>query len=88
MVEIGVAVAEFLADTLDEGTDIRAVPLCSVPSDEILAMDEIIDFAITDVLAGLFGEKRQDLELRQGKIAFFGIVNGMCVNGKRRAIDG
>src|SRR5271170_3606563 len=71
VVEMGVAVAELLADTLDEGADIGAVPLCSVPGDEILAVDEIIDLAVADVLPRFFGEKRQDLEFRQGKIDGF-----------------
>src|SRR5271170_2679767 len=79
VVEIGVGVAEFLADTLDEGTDIGAVPLCPMTGDEVLAVHEIIDLAIADVLPCLLGEKRQNLELGQGQFD--------RVPGPQRAID-
>ena len=68
MVEIGIAVAELLADTLDEGTDIGAVPLCPVTGDEVLAVHEIIDLAIANVLPGVLGEQRQDPEFGQGQV--------------------
>src|SRR5271167_2333726 len=79
VVEIRVAVAELLADTLDEGTDIGAVPLCPMAGDEILAVYEIIDLAIADVLPCFLGETRQDLELGQGQLD--------RVPGPQRAID-
>src|SRR5262249_1441052 len=52
MVETGVDIAELLADTFDEGAHIGAIPFRSVPGDEILAVDEIVDLTVADVLAG------------------------------------
>src|SRR6516164_6147251 len=68
MVEIGVAVSEFLADTFDESTDIGAVPLCPMAGDKVLAVDEIVDVAIADVLSCLLREKHQDLEFGQSQL--------------------
>src|SRR5579883_2083690 len=68
MVELRVSVAELLADALDERPDIGAEPLRAIAGDEILAVDEIIDLAIGDVLAGAQGEQRHDLELGQRQV--------------------
>src|SRR5438105_433556 len=68
VVEIGIAFAELLADTLDEGPDIGAIPLFAVTGDEILAVDEVVDLAIADILPGPPGEQRDNLELGQGQI--------------------
>src|SRR6516225_2000851 len=68
MVEIGVAVSEFLADTFDESTDIGAVPLCPMAGDKVLAVDEIVDVAIADVLSCLLREKHQDLEFGHSQL--------------------
>src|ERR1700736_2231328 len=58
--EIGIAIAELLADTLDEGSYIGAIPLCAVSGDKVLAMDKVVNLAIADVLPGLFGQQRDD----------------------------
>src|SRR6516164_9471082 len=68
MVETGVNIAELLADTLDEGAYIGAVPLRAVPGDKILAVDEIVDLAVADVLARLFGQQSHNPEFRQRQI--------------------
>src|SRR5208282_2099513 len=68
VVETGVDITELLADTLDEGAYIGAIPLRAVPRDEILAVHEIVDLAVADVLACFFGQQGQESEFRQGQI--------------------
>src|SRR5215469_8822721 len=65
MVEIGVAVPEFLADSLDESADIGAISLCPMAGDKVLAVDEIVDVAITDILPCLLGQEHQDFKFGQ-----------------------
>jgi hypothetical protein len=55
VVETGIAIAEFLADTLDEGSYIGTITLSAVSGDEVLSVDEIIYLAIADVLPRLLG---------------------------------
>ena len=55
VVETWIAIAEFLADTLDEGSYIGTITLCAVSGDEVLSVDEIIYLAIADVLPCLLG---------------------------------
>jgi hypothetical protein len=62
VVERGVDIAEFLADTLDEGSYIGTIPLCAVSGDKVLAMDKIINLAVADVLPRLIGQQRYDPE--------------------------
>ena len=50
MVETGIDITELLADTLDERAYIGAISLRALSGDEILAVDEIVDFAVADVL--------------------------------------
>src|SRR5579875_51498 len=68
MVEIGIAVAELLSDALDEGADVGAVSLWSVAGNKVFAVDEVVDFTISDIAAGPLGEKPDDLEFGQAKI--------------------
>src|SRR5579884_3097280 len=68
MVEAGIAVAELLANALDKGADVGAVALGSVTGNEVLAVDEVVDFTISDIATGPFGEKPDDLELGQAEI--------------------
>src|SRR5207302_2107738 len=68
VVEVRSAIAELLADTLDEGSYVGTIALRTVPGDEVLAVDEIIDFTVPDVLLGLFGEKRNNLEFGQRQV--------------------
>src|SRR5438552_18918399 len=65
VVEIRIDIAELFADTLDEGSYISTITLRTVSGDEVLAVDEIINFAVADILLGLFGEKGDNLEFRQ-----------------------
>src|ERR1700732_1066326 len=66
VVETGVDITKLLADTLDEGAYIGAITLRAVPGDEILAVDEIVDLAVADVLACFFSQQGQDPKFRQG----------------------
>src|SRR5690349_25154598 len=66
--ERGVDIAELLADALDEGAYIGAVTFRPVPGYEVLAMDQIINLTVADIVPGFLGEQSQDLELRQGQI--------------------
>src|ERR1700694_5326927 len=68
VVEIGIAIAELLADTLDEGSYIGTIPLGAMPGDKVLAVDKIINLAVTNVLPCLFGQERDDPEFRQGEV--------------------
>src|SRR6516162_8973452 len=68
LVETGVNIAELLANTLDEGAYVGPIPFRAVPCDEILAVDKIIDFTVTDVLARFVRQQGQDPEFRQGAI--------------------
>ena len=63
-VETGIDIAEFLADTLDESAYIGAISLRPVPRNKILAVDEIVDLAVADILARFLGQHGQDLEFR------------------------
>src|SRR5512133_1083602 len=68
VVEVRIAIAELLADALDEGSYVGTIALRAVPGDEVLAVDEIIDFPVTDVLLGPLGEKRNNLEFGQREV--------------------
>src|SRR6516225_1493138 len=59
MVETGVNIAELLANSFDEGAYIVAIPVRAVSRDEILAVDEIVNLAVADVLACFFGQQGQ-----------------------------
>src|SRR5215472_2937916 len=68
VVETWVDIVELLADTLDEGAYIGAIPLRAVPRYEILAVDEIVDLAVADVLVCLFRQQGHNPEFRQRQI--------------------
>src|SRR6266446_2881493 len=55
VVEIRIDIAELFADTLDEGSYVGTITLHAMPGDEVLAVDEIINLPVADVLLGLFG---------------------------------
>jgi hypothetical protein len=55
VVETWIAIAEFLTDTLDEGSYIGTITLCAVSGDEVLSVDKIIYLAIADVLPRFLG---------------------------------
>src|ERR671914_708206 len=61
VVEIVVDIAELLPDALNESADICAVPLGAVAGDEVFSVNEVVDFAVTDVLSGAHREQRDDL---------------------------
>jgi hypothetical protein len=56
LVETGIAVAELLADALDEGSYIGPIALIAVAGHEVLAVDEIINVAVANVLPHLLGQ--------------------------------
>src|SRR6516225_8321576 len=83
VVEIGIDIAELLADTLDEGAYIGAVPFRAVPGDKILAVDEIVDLAVANVLAPLFGQQGHNPEFRQRQIDLsFRPQRAICVKAQ------
>jgi hypothetical protein len=55
LVKTGIAVAEFLADALHEGSYIGTIALCAVTGEEVLAADEIVNLAVADLLPRLLG---------------------------------
>src|SRR5262249_34490864 len=67
-VKAGVDIPELLADALDEGTDVGAVAIGAAARQEILAVHEVVELAIGDVLARLERELRDHPELRQRQI--------------------
>src|SRR5487761_2345777 len=68
VIELAIDIAELLADALYEGADVRPEALGAVAGGEVLAVDEIVDLAIADILAGAEREERDDLELGQGQL--------------------
>src|SRR6476660_2328043 len=79
VLELRIDLAELLADALDEGADIGAIAFIAIAGDEVLAVNEIVDFAIGNVLAGTQGQQGDDLELGQRQI-------DRC-SGPTRAVD-
>src|SRR5579863_3922507 len=67
-VEAGIAIAKLLADSLDERADVGTIAFRPVAGNEVLAVDEVVDFAISDIMTGPFGEKLDDPELGQAEI--------------------
>src|SRR5438132_416846 len=78
-VEIGIAIAELLADTLDEGSYIGTIALRAVSGDKVLAVDKIINLAVADVLPRLIDQQRDDPEFRQGEVD--------CLAGPQRPVN-
>src|SRR5918911_2481645 len=68
MFEIRVDIAEFLADALDEGANVRSVSFGAVAGHEVLAVHQVVDFAVGDVLAGPHREQCNDLEFGQSEV--------------------
>src|SRR5208282_827450 len=62
LVEGGIHLAELLANTLHEGAHVRAVTLDAVARDETRSVHEIVEIAVTHVLAGARGEECHHLE--------------------------
>jgi hypothetical protein len=62
VVETWVDIAEFLADTFDEGAYIGTIPLGAVSGDEVFAVDQIVNLAVADILPCLFGQQGEDVE--------------------------
>src|SRR3989304_6183288 len=59
---------ELLADALDEGAHVRPVALFARTRDEILAVDEIVDLAVADILSRPRDEIAEHPELRQAEV--------------------
>src|SRR6266480_4080258 len=68
IVETGVDIAEFFADTLDEGAYIGTIPLGTMSGDEVFAVDEIVNLTVADVLPSLLGQQGEDLEFGEGDV--------------------
>src|ERR1700730_2417232 len=68
VVETRIDIAELFADTLDESSYVGTITLRAVSGDEVLAVDEIINLPVADVLLGLFGYTGNNLEFRQSEI--------------------
>src|SRR5918993_788786 len=66
--ELGIVGAEFAADPLDRGSDVRLVAIVSVPRDEADIVHAIVNLAIRDPLAGIRGQELNDVELAKGQI--------------------
>src|SRR5579862_5337866 len=90
-IEFGIDVAEFLADTLDEGADIGAIAFGAVAGDEILAVHEVVDVAIGDILAGARYQQHQDVELGQREFQLLAAPVGSAgvgAQGEASVLDG
>src|SRR6185312_1278162 len=68
VLELRIEITEFLADSLDEGADIGAIPLVAIAGREILAVHQVVNLAIGHVLAGTQGQQRENLELGQRQV--------------------
>src|SRR5689334_19335160 len=68
VVETGVNIAELLADALDEGAYISAIPLQAVSGNKIFAVDQIVDLAIPDVAARSLRQQSDDFEFGQRQV--------------------
>src|SRR5271155_5449833 len=66
VVETWIAIAELLADTLDEGSYIGTIALCTVSGDEVFPVDAIINLAVADVLRRGLGEECDNPRFRSG----------------------
>src|SRR5579859_7604806 len=64
----GIDGTKLLANALDERADIGTIALVAIAGGEVLAVNEVVDLAIGDVLAGAACQQRQDLELGQGQV--------------------
>src|SRR3954447_15914563 len=67
-VDSGIDIAELLAYALDERADVRPISLIAVSGDEVLAVHEVVDLAVRDILAGAHREQGDDLELGQREV--------------------
>ena len=68
MVETGVNIAELLADALDEGAYISAIPLQAVSGNKIFTVDQIVDLTVPDVATRSLRQQGDDFEFGQGQI--------------------
>src|SRR5205823_3577093 len=66
--KIRVDFPETLANSLDQRAHISAKPLIAEAGDEILAVDEVVNLPIADILAGARREELDDAELGQAQI--------------------
>src|SRR5688500_14747046 len=67
-VELAIDHAELLPDALDEGANIGAVAGGTVAGDEALAVDQIVDLPVRDILARTGRHQADDVELGQGQV--------------------
>src|SRR5487761_1648056 len=68
VIELAIDIAELLADALYESANVRPEALGAVAGSEVLAVDEIVDLAVADILAGAEREECDDLELGRGQL--------------------
>ena len=67
-VKSGVDIPEFLADALDEGADVGAVAVGAAARQEVLAVHEVVELAVGDILARLEGELGDHAELGERQV--------------------
>src|SRR3978361_308378 len=68
VLELGIDISELLANALDERPHVGAEAFGTIAGDEILAMHQVVDLAVRDVLAGAGRHRRDDAELGQGEV--------------------
>src|ERR1700733_15378633 len=68
VLELGIDISELLANALDERPHVGTEAFGTIPGDEILAVHEVVDFAVRDVLAGARRHRGDDAELGQGEV--------------------
>src|SRR3954453_19573858 len=89
VLELWIDITELLADTLDECTDIGAIPLRAVPRDEVLAVHQVVDLAVGDVLARTHRHQGDDLELGQRQVEELAApVRAVGVEAQLELVDG
>src|SRR6266550_7532748 len=66
--KIGIDVPERPTDPLEEAPHIRPIPFVADAGDEILAVHEVVNLPIADILAGARREELDDAELGQAQI--------------------
>ena len=59
---------EFHPNTLDEGTDVRAIAFVAIADREVFAVNDIVNLAIRYIFAGTQGQQRDNLEFGQGQV--------------------
>src|ERR1700730_11469317 len=81
LLELGVTVAELIANPLDRRSDVRPIPGTSPTSDESLVVQTIVDRAIGHVATGIGREQMDDFEFTEREVEIYSIPRGSPVLG-------